>query len=211
MSDWQNEDEQAEAIKRWWRENGRAVITGLVVGLALVLGWKSWVDYQERQLEQASHDYEQIQVSLSQKQWDSVQKQTELLTQNHADTPYASLALLGLAKAHVEQQQWDKAATNLRAVMNNEAALLELRQIARLRLARLSIHAKQYDTALALLSPEQEAKGFAALYAELKGDIHRAKGERDLARSAYQKALLLEGGERAVVQLKLDDLGGQGT
>ncbi len=202
-----NEDEQAEAVKRWWRENGRAVVIGLVLGLAIILGWRSWVDYQERRLEQASHDYEQLQQSLAQKQWESATKQAELLTQNHPDTSYAALAMLMLAKSQVEQQQWDAAMTSLRWTMNAESALPELRQIARFRLARLLMHAKQYDTALKLVPGEAEAPGFAALYAELKGDIHRARGEREQARSAYQKALLLEGGERSIVQLKLDELG----
>lgn len=202
-----NEDEQAEAVKRWWQENGRSVIVGLVLGLAVILGWRSWVDYQERRLEQASHDYEQLQQSLEQKQWESAAKQAELLAQHHGDTPYAALAMLLLAKGQVEQQQWDSAMTSLRWTMNAESAMPELRQIARFRLARLLIHAKQYDTALKLVPSEAEAPGFAALYAELKGDIYHAKGERDQARQAYQKALLLEGGERSLVQIKLDELG----
>ncbi|MEW8396328.1 MAG: tetratricopeptide repeat protein, partial [Candidatus Thiodiazotropha sp.] len=40
MSEYQTEEEQVEAIKRWWKENGTSVIAGLVIGLGGIFGWQ---------------------------------------------------------------------------------------------------------------------------------------------------------------------------
>jgi predicted negative regulator of RcsB-dependent stress response len=33
------EEEQVEALKRWWKENGQATLAGLVLGIIVILGW----------------------------------------------------------------------------------------------------------------------------------------------------------------------------
>ena len=42
MENYDSEQEQVEDIKKWWKENGRSVIAGLVIGLGGMVGWKSW-------------------------------------------------------------------------------------------------------------------------------------------------------------------------
>ena len=58
MSTYQTEEEQVEAIKAWWKENGKSVIGGAVLGLALVGGFKGWTEYSRVQAESASSYYE---------------------------------------------------------------------------------------------------------------------------------------------------------
>ena len=57
---YETDKEQLDALKAWWKENGRVVVAGLVVGLGGVLGWTSWQSYTERQAENASRLYEEI-------------------------------------------------------------------------------------------------------------------------------------------------------
>ena len=42
MSAYLEEEEQIEAIRNWWKENGRSVIAGAVLGLAAIFGWQGW-------------------------------------------------------------------------------------------------------------------------------------------------------------------------
>ena len=54
MSTYQTDEEQVEAIKRWWKENGKSVIGGIVLRFAVIGGWQGWQGYQRNQGEAAS-------------------------------------------------------------------------------------------------------------------------------------------------------------
>ena len=55
-----SEQEQIEAIKKWWKENGTAIITGLVLGVAALSGWKYWQSRQQAIAENASTAYQEM-------------------------------------------------------------------------------------------------------------------------------------------------------
>ena len=80
---------------------------------------------------------------------------------------------------------------------------------ARLRLAGILLDEKKYDEALKLLSAKS-TDAYAALYADLKGDVLAAQGKPAEARAAYQLALDKSAAAsqyRALIELKLDALG----
>jgi predicted negative regulator of RcsB-dependent stress response len=84
-----------------------------------------------------------------------------------------------------------------------------MREVARLRLAGILLDEKKYDEALKLLAPEP-AGAYAALRADLKGDILSAQGKTEDARAAYQLALEKSDAAsryRPLIELKLDALG----
>ena len=54
------EEEQAERVKAWWKENGSSVITGAIVGLGLIAGYNYWQDWQRQDTEAASAAYEDL-------------------------------------------------------------------------------------------------------------------------------------------------------
>ena len=69
---------------------------------------------------------------------------------------------------------------------------------------------KKYDEALKLLDTEHP-EAFTGLFADLKGDIFVAQGKMAEAKAAYKQALEklpAAGTYRAIVQVKLDGLGG---
>jgi predicted negative regulator of RcsB-dependent stress response len=82
----------------------------------------------------------------------------------------------------------------------------ELKQLAQLRLARLLIAQNKYDAAYGLLSAEHPV-AFDALYEELKGDVFVARGEREQARIAYDKAIISAANPSHWLQLKRQNLG----
>ena len=97
-----SDDEQAEALKRWWSENGKSIIGGIVLGLALVFGWRSWGDYQQTQAEMASADYDRLLLNLQQNDMTAATRQAEKIAGEYSGTAYDYFAAMNLAKTMVE-------------------------------------------------------------------------------------------------------------
>ena len=95
MADYNNEDEQLEALKQWWKENGAAVITGIVLGAAALFGWRFWQDYQVEQAQAASAVYAEMRAAAG--DVDTLMAGAEMLRSDYARTPYAALAALEAA------------------------------------------------------------------------------------------------------------------
>ncbi len=208
MEVYQTEEEQIDAIKKWWRQNGASAVTGIVVGLAALVGWQQWTTYVSAQQESASMEYEMLLTELEVADYTGVQNRGSRIQSEYADTVYASLTSLALAKVKVEEEDLVGARMHLQSVMES-AEPEPLRRVARLRIARLLLAEGAAAQALSMLNGV-EFSGFESALAELKGDIHLAMENPTMARSAYQSALdtLQPGGDRSVLEIKLDELGG---
>ena len=55
-----SEQEELEALHKWWKENGRAVAIGLVLGLGGVFGWTTWQARVEAAAEEQSVAYQNL-------------------------------------------------------------------------------------------------------------------------------------------------------
>ena len=58
------DEERLDLIKKWWRENGSSIITGVVLGLAVLFGGKAWFSYQETNAQTASNIYVTLMSAL---------------------------------------------------------------------------------------------------------------------------------------------------
>ena len=202
------EEQELEALKKWWSENGKSLLAGLGIGLAAVAGWTSWQTWQRSQAELASVRYEQLVNDSAAGRHDQALSQAEALTGEFPDSAYASLASLIAARAAVETNDPSRAKRHLEWVVEH-APFPELVPIARIRLARLMINAREYDAALAELDRIDSAP-FDGQVRELQGDIHHALGNRDAARTSWETLLSgadLSASTRMRVRMKLDDLG----
>ena len=47
MDTYRTEEEQVEAIRHWWDENGRSIIISIVLALAAGFGWQAWKDHDQ--------------------------------------------------------------------------------------------------------------------------------------------------------------------
>jgi predicted negative regulator of RcsB-dependent stress response len=131
------------------------------------------------------------------------------LVSDYQSTPYAGLAALALAKLDYDAGDKAGAEKQLRIAMD-KARDDAVRHAATLRLARLMLDAGKTDEALSL-ADTKDNDGFESEYAELRGDILLAKGDRAGAQSAYQqavKALKPESPYLPLLTMKLDDTGG---
>ena len=64
MDIYTTEEEQVEAIKKWWKENAKSVIGGVIIGLAVIYGGKTWLAQQNVHVEQVSVTFEAMMQDL---------------------------------------------------------------------------------------------------------------------------------------------------
>lgn len=205
MSQYETDEEKVEAIKKWWKENGTSVVAGVVIGLALVFGWRGWVGYRDSVAAQASADFEQLLAGATQGQTESVTKRAEILNQDFASTPYAALGSLVSAKVRYEAGDVAGATADLERVIA-KAPDPALARLAALRLARIQVAEGQLDAAAATVSAHDDGESFAGDFAAVRGDIAAARGDLAKAREEYEKAISAGTGLSQLIRLKLDNL-----
>lgn len=209
MEVYTTEEEQVEAIKKWWRENRLSVIGGIILGIAVLWGGRTWLAGQDSHAEAASDVYQIMMAKLSRGSLEEAAADGSALLGQFSDTPYAALASLALAKIKLEQGDMAAAMSHLNWALSN-AEQEEVKMVARLRLAELLLAEGDAAGALAQLDVVATPGTFEAIYEQLKGDIYVAEGKTDLARNAYVRALSVMAptspGHR-LLQMKLDDLG----
>ncbi|MDT8281450.1 MAG: tetratricopeptide repeat protein [Gammaproteobacteria bacterium] len=207
MNEYETEEQQLEALKKWWKENGTSLIVGLVVGVSALFGWRYYLAQTHAHNMQASDMYMQLAQNVALKNIDD--KTIDIsnqLTNDFSDTPYAALSSLALAKAEYETGDIDRAETQLELAVKyaNDSVI---KQIANLRLIRLYIEQEKFDEALSLLNMEHDA-AYDPQYEELKGDVYSASGKLELARVAYDEAIRLGGASTSKwLRLKRQNLG----
>lgn len=206
-----SDEEQVEKLRDWWKENGRAVIAGVIIAVGGVVGWQQWGAYQDRQAEAASTTYMHfIEARETDADAETVARRGQRVIDDYPATTYAAMAGLQLADYHVREDDTGAAISALRWVAE-EAADKSFRDLGRLRLAQLLFGEDELDEALAVLE-EAEDGPYNGRYHELRGDIHAAMGDRERARSAYEQALAVEelpDLRRTLIERKLNELGGE--
>ena len=205
MEIYDTEEEQLDAVKRWWKENGQSTIVGLVLGIAVILGWNYWQEHKKSQAGQASALYSQLIQAIGTGNNDSAEKLAERIKEQYPKTEYAAYGGLLLAKIKVQQGDAAKAMTILKDIAAGPNR--ELSNIAKIRQVRLMLASGQYEQGLQLINDVDPAtsSSFSGNYDELVGDLYVALDRLDQARSSYQKAL--ENGYKSpLLQLKIDDL-----
>jgi predicted negative regulator of RcsB-dependent stress response len=200
------DDEKLAEVKKWWGENGGSIITGVVLGLAVLFGGKAWFAYQERNAETASNIYTTLMTALEGGDEQVVNERAAMLISDYSSTPYAALAALALARINIEADELEAAQSRLQWVMDNSDSDT-MRDTARLRMARVLVAMGNLDAATSLLDQATTGTPFDPLYTEVRGDIDVARGDRVAANKAYQAALDATASDspgRHLLQLKYD-------
>ncbi len=203
---YETDEEQVEALKKWWKENGKSIFFGIVIGFALLGGWRWWQIYTEQQGLLASSMYEKVLFALEKEDVLEARQLAGHLLSQHSNSPYAILAALNLAHKDLEEGEIDSSHARLQWVIEN-SQLPELAHIARLRKAKIFLSQDKVAETNTLITGIDQGT-FVGGYAEIKGDIALAQGKIEDARQAYTEAVpLLSPQHGDWVQMKLDNLG----
>lgn len=183
MSDYLTEEEQLARLKSWWDDNGTSTVVGLVLVIVGVVGWRWWGGYHDEQVARASDLYQEFLAA----EGTARDMAASTLAAEAGDTAYHALALMHLAQDAAANGDYQAADEHLQAAIL-AAPGQEIADLARLRLARVQQQGDRSDAALQTLGSIR-GEGFRSHVAELKGDIHLARGERLLAHESYTAAL----------------------
>jgi predicted negative regulator of RcsB-dependent stress response len=205
MTSYLNEDEQVEALKNWWKENGTSIVLGVLLGFGAIFGWQGWQAYRASQGVAASNLFLAMENLEAAGKAEAEMETGKRLLGEHTGSMYASFAALELAQSLYTKGDKDTAAENLQWVVSHAPDEV-IADLARLRLARVRVDQQQWDAAGAQLDGIQE-DFMPGGVAELRGDIARAKGDLDAARKAYEVALGEGGDEQDSVRMKLRAIG----
>jgi predicted negative regulator of RcsB-dependent stress response len=194
MDSYQTEEEQVEAIRRWWQENGRSTIAVIVVALAAGFGWQSWKGYDLTRVESASTVYQNMLQSLNSTagqagSLDDAKDLAEQLKTEYSSTTYAQFAALQLAKLAAQDNNPEEAQSQLRWALSQAKPGSDVATVAQLRLARVLASSGEPEQALEILTAGKDSS-YAASYAIAEGDIYMQLGRIDEARDAYAVAKL---------------------
>ena len=201
-------DDELQKLKAWWKSYGSSVITGILLGAALLAGISYWRHYTTERSAKASIQYDTLLANSAQNNLAAVRTAGTMLMDDYSATPYAGKAALILAKISYDAADSDAARTYLQWALD-KATETSTRHMARLRLARILIDQGSLDAAQTL-AQVSDMGGFVSEYHELRGDVFAAKNQPAEARPAYALALenLTPGSSYThVLKMKLDNLG----
>ena len=207
MDDNLTDQQQAERIKNWLKENTKFLIGGLILGVS---GFYSIQFFQQNSLkkaEMASQLYSEIEFAVKQQRLSQAQSLLQRMDNEFANTPYQDQGHLFMAKLFMDSVDYENAILQLEFLIGNSTEE-SLKHIARIRIARIKLQQNLYDEALQILVTESMGS-FEAKYEETKGDIFSKKGEFSEAQVSYLKALdLLLPGEfdYEYIQMKYKDI-----
>jgi len=202
---YETDEERAEAIKKWWKENGLSILLGVGIGLGAIFGWRAWMDYRETVRQQASAAFERLLAEADAGDAQSARAQSKLLREEFAATAYATLASLVRARVEAKVGNLVAARTALEQAIAGSPAP-GIRRIAALRLARVLIAEGDLQGAAGLVARHDDGSGFNGAFAALRGEIAEAQGRMAAARTAYEQALATGAPSPDQIRMKLDNL-----
>jgi predicted negative regulator of RcsB-dependent stress response len=193
LETFRTEEEQVEALKRWWQENGTSTLMAIALAVAVSFGWRYWQDQQQAEKEAASAVYQELLILMSAPALSDSQRATagtlvSQLSDQYAGTGYDQLAALAGVRLAMDAGEFDKASTALQQLKSQNLSV-EMAALVNLRLAKVQFSQQNYSAAMSTLDGDMQK--YASQAAELRGDILAAQGDNTGAAAAYEDAQAL--------------------
>lgn len=204
MEVYENENDQMEAVKRFFAENGKALVVGVVLGIGALVGWRYWNNHQADSAMASSLAYQQVTSAVNANQPATLSAAEKFAAETK--NTYGALASLELAQKYVDNNDLAKAAAQLQQGLSNTSDA-NLQALINVRLARIQIQQKQADTALKTLDGIK-GEGWVAIVADLRGEALLSKGDKQGARDAWSKGAQTDASPalREMMQMKINNL-----
>lgn len=186
MDSYLDEREKWEALLRWLRTNGPAMLAGVALAALGYGGLRWWQGHVKSRDLTASVLYFRMERAFSRGDQMAGFVAAGKLERDFAATPYADQARLASAASFVQTGHLKRGASELAEVMTHPHDPI-LGMIARLRLARIQIALHEPQLALNTLDAV-EPGAFAPRYDVVRGNAYYAMGKRRAALAQYRLA-----------------------
>ncbi|MEN4973552.1 tetratricopeptide repeat protein [Pantoea allii] len=204
MEVYSNENEQTDALRNFFANNGKALAIGVVIGIAALGGWRYWSSHQDDTAKSVSAQYQQLTSAMQAGKPETLEAVNRFASEN--SNTYGALAAMDLAKQYVDAGQLDKAATLLQNGLKDTKDA-NLQAVINLRLARIQLQQNQADAALKTLDGVK-GDGWTAIVADIRGEALLTKGDKQGARDAWSKGVESDASPalKQMMQMKMNNL-----
>lgn len=178
------DEEREELVKQWISDYWLFVVGAVLLAIGLVYGLNYYRQSQADALSDTADTADQVFKQLNNQQIDTAKVGVSELQNTQANSSFAALATLHLAKVQFDEGNYADAAKQYDWLIAN-ADDVAMRDVARLRKARAQANAVQYSNAIDTINglENQDMLLEAGL---LKGDIYMANQQYDQAKQAYE-------------------------
>jgi predicted negative regulator of RcsB-dependent stress response len=199
-----NENEQTDALRNFFANNGKALAIGVVIGIAALGGWRYWSSHQDDTAKSVSAQYQQLTSAMQAGKPETLEAVNRFASEN--SNTYGALAAMDLAKQYVDAGQLDKAATLLQNGLKDTKDA-NLQAVINLRLARIQLQQNQADAALKTLDGVK-GDGWTAIVADIRGEALLTKGDKQGARDDWRKGVESDASPalKQMMQMKMNNL-----
>ena len=188
MSDNLTDEQQADIIKKWLKDNGLFIVASFGIAISSVFGLQFYQDSNLKQAESASRLYAEMEFAVRQQRLSQAQTILQQMDNEFSGSAYQVQSHLSMAKLFMDSLDYDNAITQLEFVLE-QAGDETFSMTARQRIARIYIEKGAFQDALDLLGQVQVPEAFQAQNEIIKGDAYLGMGEQKNARTSYEIAL----------------------
>ena len=207
MNDYTTEDEALDRIRQLWGQYGKFIVILSILVAGSFGGRNLWMSYKNDSAENSSLNYSQLLLAVDQKRFEDAFEIGSEIIKTDAQSSYAELSSLFLAKISFEKGDYDVAKNTLIALIESSSDL-NTGNVARERLARILLSEGKADDSQKVLE-KSKSMDLTNHLLELQGDIMKARGDLESALSLYQTALaknVINGQDSNNLSLKLNDI-----
>ncbi|MBP6123710.1 MULTISPECIES: YfgM family protein [Providencia] len=204
MEVYTNENDQVEAVKRFFANNGVALVVGLVIGVGGVFGWNYWQSHKTNVLQESAQKYENVSAQLRSGSVQSIEAAQKFVVET--DDVYSAMMGLELAQISVDKGELANAEKALTGALP-KAKTADMQDLINFRLARVQLAEGKADEAIASVA-NIKSQSWQAAAQDVRGDALLHKGDKAGAKAAYTQGLESEGSQalRGILTLKLNNV-----
>ena len=187
MNDNLTDQQQAEIVKKWLKDNGLFIIASFGIAISGVFGLQYYKDSNLKESENASRLYGEMEFAVRQQRLSQAQTILQQMDNDFSGSAYQIQSHLSMAKLYMDDLDYDNAIIQLEFVLE-QSDDENFSMVARQRIARIYIEKSQYQAALDMLGDET-TEAFSAQYEIIKGDAYVGIGDMSNAKASYEIAL----------------------
>jgi predicted negative regulator of RcsB-dependent stress response len=181
-----SDKEQKQLLKDWWKNYGTTILLAVVVFMVVNFGWRAWQHYAWQRKENASIIYSQMLDAKVQQKDTEFSLFAEQLKQKFSSSVYAGFAAMMNAERAVAQNNLAAATRELTWVLKH-AGKEEVRELAKVRLARIMLATNDGKAVISLLK-QDHSPFYSVARCEVLGDALLTEHDEQGAALAYQQA-----------------------
>ena len=189
MNDNLTDQQQAEIVKKWLKDNGLFIVASFGIAISGVFGLQYFKETNLKQAENASRLYAEMEFAVRQQRLSQAQIILQQMDNDFSGSAYQIQSHLSMAKLFMDSLDYDNAIVQLEFVLE-QSEDETFTMVARQRIARIYIEKSQYQEALDILG-DNVSEAFTAQYEIIRGDAYMGIGDMSNAKVSYEIALEL--------------------